>query len=284
MRGSERAYFFWIRLFLYGIFLKMILKWVIYLSQTQKRVDRLSTMSLKIDCYAYDNLLGSATGFIVSHKEEYYLITNWHVVSGKNSDTGKCIDDKGAVPTHLRIHYHAKGYFGIWIINTETLYDDEHRPRWIEHPRGHSIDLVALPIALSDKVTIYPFDMSLVDTDISPRPAMQVSIIGYPLGLSTAGLWAIWKTGHIASDPELDYDGRPAFLIDATTRNGMSGSPVILRSTGGYDTSDGRFILGSPVVDKFLGVYSGRIHKDSEIGRVWRPILIREILNRGNLT
>ena len=29
----------------------------------------------------------------------------------------------------------------------------------------------------------------------------------------------------------------------------------------------------------FLGVYSGRIHDDSEIGMVWRPNLIEEILN-----
>jgi hypothetical protein len=29
----------------------------------------------------------------------------------------------------------------------------------------------------------------------------------------------------------------------------------------------------------FLGVYSGRIHELSEIGKVWKPKLIEEILN-----
>ena len=57
----------------------------------------------------------------------------------------------------------------------------------------------------------------------------------------------------------------------------MSGSPVILKAQGGYRTSDGR----RPMRDmtKFLGVYSGRIHKDSEIGIVWKPLVIEEILS-----
>lgn len=31
-------------------------------------------------------------------------------------------------------------------------------------------------------------------------------------------------------------------------------------------------------LNKFLGVYSGRIHGDVELGRVWRPQVIDEIL------
>ena len=121
-------------------------------------------------------------------------------------------------------------------------------------------------------------DMSLADTDVIAQPAMPVSIIGFPYGLATAGAWPIWKTGHIASDPDLDYDGRPAFLIDATTRGGMSGSPVVLRLSGGYNTKNGKQILAGGIATKFLGVYSGRIHADAEIGMVWRPHVINEIL------
>jgi hypothetical protein len=107
---------------------------------------------------------------------------------------------------------------------------------------------------------------------------MPVSIIGFPFGLSTAGAWPIWKTGHIASDPDLDYDDRPAFLIDATTRAGMSGSPVVLRSYGGYASSKAHMVIGGGPGTRFLGVYSGRIHNQAEIGRVWRPSSIKEIL------
>jgi hypothetical protein len=86
---------------------------------------------------------------------------------------------------------------------------------------------------------------------------MTVSIIGYPYGLATAHAWPIWKTGHIASDIDLDYDGRPAFLIDATARSGMSGSPVVHRTSGGFTTRSGDVIYSTGVrpATRFLGVY-----------------------------
>jgi hypothetical protein len=70
----------------------------------------------------------------------------------------------------------------------------------------------------------------------------------------------------------MDYEDRPVFLIDATTRGGMSGSPVVLRIYGDYAT------IGGKSWTRFLGVYSGRIHDQTEIGRVWRPSVIKEIL------
>ncbi len=124
--------------------------------------------------------------------------------------------------------HHSTQRLGLWVLTAERLFQDDGEPRWIEHPQGRNIDVVALPISANPNITIYPFDLALADEDIRPAPALPVSIIGYPFGLATAGAWPIWKTGHIASDPDLDYDGRPAFLIDATTRGGMSGSPVIL--------------------------------------------------------
>ena len=119
---------------------------------------------------------------------------------------------------------------------------------------------------------------SLADANVVPQVAMPVSIIGFPLGLTGPGVFPIWKTGHIASEPALDYKAEPLFLIDATTRGGMSGSPVVFRATGGYKQKTGEYIISSGPVTLFLGIYSGRLHKASEIGRVWRPRLIKEIL------
>jgi hypothetical protein len=82
---------------------------------------------------------------------------------------------------------------------------------------------------------------------------------------------------YIASDPMIDYERRRMFLIDATTRGGMSGSPVILRISSGYSRADGTHLIGGGMVTKFLGVYSGRIRDDVEIGRVWKPKVITEI-------
>ena len=119
--------------------------------------------------------------------------------------------------------------------------------------------------------------MSLAHTDLKIEPAMTVSIIGYPFGLHS-DRWPIWKTGHIATNPDLNFEGKPAFLIDATTRPGMSGSPVVVRMWGAYLDNAGNYNIGCGAT-RFLGVYSGTIYETSEIGRVWRPQVIDEILN-----
>lgn len=156
------------------------------------------------------------------------------------------------------------------------MYDDEGNRRWIEHPSAQLVDVVAIPFTTTDLIRVFPLDMALVNTDVVMRPAMSVSIIGFPFGLSSTG-WPIGKTGHIASDPIVDYDGRKMFLIDATTRGGMSGSPVFLRISSGYTTSAGHHLSCGPMVTKFLGVYSGRIRDDVEIGRVWKPRTMVEV-------
>ncbi len=101
-------------------------------------------------------------------------------------------------------------------------------------------------------------------------------VIGFPLGLAAAGKLPIWKTGHVASDIDINYDGKPIFLIDATTKPGMSGSPVVALVKGLRRTSTG-WNLGGGEFIRFLGIYSGRIG-DSEIGRVWKPEVLDEIL------
>lgn len=241
-------------------------------------IDPISATTLLVEPRANGQSLGTATGFCVKSNGKDYLVTNWHVVTDRNPDTGQVLHPSAALPDELAIAHHAAGKLGSWIIKSEKLFDAKKKPRWSEHPSGKTVDVVVLPLSDLAGATTYPLDLSLADADVIVQVAMPVSIVGFPLGLSTAGAWPIWKTGHIATDPDLDYDGRPAFLIDATTRGGMSGSPVILRLHGGYATSQAAFVIGGGPVTKFIGVYSGRIHEQSEIGRVWRPLVVTQVL------
>ncbi len=245
-------------------------------------IDPLSARSLLLELFAGDQKLGSVTGFVVQHEAKSYLITNWHVVAGRNPDTGELLSDTGAIPNEVRIVHHASGRLGAWTIRSESLYRPDSTPRWLEHPQGRTIDVAALPLeAVDGEVALYPLELTLAEVDLVPEVAMPVSIIGYPYGLAVAGAWPIWKTGHIASDPDLDYNGWPAFIIDATTRGGMSGSPVVVRLSSGYRTRNGNQIIAGGMVTRLLGVYSGRIHGLAELGMVWRPRLVSEILQEG---
>lgn len=242
-------------------------------------IDPLSFQSLYLILRNGECTLFTATGFIVKKDNINYLVTNWHVLSGRHPATNEILSPTGATPKQILIWHHGKK-LGTWRLKPEKLYNDSGEKRWKEHKLGSKVDIVALPLKdISDDIQLYPFNLSLANTDMIPEVAMPVSIIGFPLGFSGPGRFPIWKTGHIASDPDLDYNKEPLFLIDATTRAGMSGSPVVLRLTGGYKKrSDKKTMsLGVPAT-LFLGIYSGRLPGDIEIGRVWRPYLIEQIL------
>jgi hypothetical protein len=241
-------------------------------------IDPVSTQSLFIELFFGNTFLSSATGFVVAHNGVHHLITNWHVVTGRDAETEKPLSPTAAIPDTARIVYHMKDKLGAWVYGIEPLYSNEVA-RWREHPRGREIDVIALPLSgIPKNSMVFPTDLALANADMRIHPAMPVSIIGFPLGLSAGGAWPIWKTGHIATDPDVDYDNRPSFLIDATTRGGMSGSPVVARVSGALQTQSGNYVIKTGITTKFLGVYSGRIHGDAELGRVWRPLVIDEIL------
>lgn len=62
-------------------------------------------------------------------------------------------------------------------------------------------------------------------------------------------------TDFMASEPDVDFGGRPVFLIDCRSRPGQSGSAVIAyRSAGTVAMKDGGAAIFSGPVTKFLGV------------------------------
>lgn len=250
------------------------------MQQRSISIDPLSSHSLIIETYFDNQLLCQATGIIVNKNNAPFLITNFHIIAGRDPLTLQPIHKSGGIPNSVKVLHHYPNQIGNWRPSTYPVIDDKLNQLWLEHPTIKGVDIVALPLKIQDaNIKIYPFNLDLANTDLIPTPAMPVSIIGYPLGISAGGSWPIWKTGHIATDPDLNYDGRPSFLIDATTRGGMSGSPVVIRLNGGFNTRSGNMIFAGGFTTKFLGIYSGRINEDAEIGRVWRPHLINEILN-----
>lgn len=116
-----------------------------------------------------------------------------------------------------------------------------------------------------------------------PRVAAEVFILGYPRGLTMQGVLPVWKRGSIASEPLFSVmDQAPAILVDAVTRKGMSGSPVLYF---GDEITD---VLGRPRGGNqrgepwLIGVYAGREGVTGEeiemaLGRVWHRRLLDEI-------
>ncbi|MGX1159132.1 trypsin-like peptidase [Arthrobacter sp. SLBN-100] len=236
--------------------------------------------------------LSTGTGFLVQHEFRDYLITNRHVLSGRTT-SGEYISSHGVAPTHVRILHNSVWKLGEYIELEEPLFDEpdvnQRRPRWLEHPRGFKVDVVALPVTRDGKdykSQIIRHRYELPDTT-APRPYLRpsdtVHIVGFPFGLTSHGSFAIWTKGSMASEPELDYGDAPRFLVDARTREGQSGSPVIVHFSS--NTPPMMFTdntMRSHIVEKsyLLGVYSGRVNKASDIGIVWKASIVATILKK----
>lgn len=246
-------------------------------------VSQPSFQSLYIEMKANGLTIARGTAFVASLSVgTNFLLTNRHNVTGRDQETGELLCKlTGAVPDTLTVWHNAKSDLGRFI-QVQVPLVAGNVPQWIEHPElGPTGDFVALPIPDRDDITVYPHQIeSLIHMQV--EPAQRVSVIGFPFGERTGPSFAIWATGFIASEPEIDHGGRPVFLVDCRSRKGQSGSPVIrYRGRSGTTTHENGVHEITPTSD-FLGIYSGRINSESDLGIVWKAHAIAELLEHAN--
>jgi len=229
---------------------------------------------------------GIGTSFFYRLQEKPFLITNWHNVTGLHAETLEPLHKKGLMlPNKIRVHYKIK-VSEMTITSAPIilpLYREE-KPLWREHTGRNKIDVVALPIDLSlfpDFVNTFINEME--EEIINVIPGTDCFILGFPEGIIGPANTPIWKGGTVAREP---YPSVPN-LVDSATREGMSGSPVILRHTGIFGVGSDPFLTGHEKIGtgyKFMGVYSSRVGDDQlgyQLGNVWQPELIEEIISNG---
>ena len=103
-------------------------------------IDPFSVTSVYLKLYVNDNQLSTATGIIAEHNGKYYLITNWHVLSGRNPIDDQPLSPTGGMPEEVRIAHHINSGLGHWRFHGEPLIDESGAPRWIEHPNGRALN------------------------------------------------------------------------------------------------------------------------------------------------
>jgi hypothetical protein len=250
----------------------------------ENRVEEPSVKSLFIKMYFNDQILSTATGFIANSKHGPVLVTNRHNVTGKNNDTDKCLSPTGGIPNKVEI-MHNSLRLGEWTPKIEMLYDGNDpgnsKPLWKEHPilKG-KMDCIALPLTDINDIQLLPYDVENPGKDIDVGPSDTVSVIGFPFNIKVGGFFAVWSTGFVASEPNIDFNDLPIFLIDCRSRPGQSGSPVIvLRRGGTYTNQKGDIIMCNGPIKRLLGIYSGRINSESDLGIVWKMSAIKELVN-----
>jgi hypothetical protein len=239
-----------------------------------------SVQSLLIEMRFNGQGLSTGTAFVVDTPTQGpHLVTNRHNVTGRHQATGEPLSKTGGIPSHIAIVHNRKGQLGQWVQRIEPLFSDA-KARWVEHPAlGSKADFVALKLTDLNDVDLFPYDLAPEGNQIRVGPADTVSVIGFPFGMTAGGAFAVWATGFLASEPEVDFDNLPIQLIDCRSRQGQSGSPVLaFRSGGAVPMSDGSTAMFTGPVERLIGVYSGRINAESDLGIVWKTSAISQLI------
>ncbi len=246
-----------------------------------------------------------ATAFLVGHPHDLMVVTARHVVAGENLQ-GTIIDASGARPDELHVHLHdalagdPKARTTIKI----SLWNDEFwdEPLFYSHPMGSAVDVAVVRLGHTPGpehfVPLDPWRRSILgdlwdaangpapadfesDQEIPLRPLDRVSILGFPFG--DEGTWptGVWVTGFVASQPTVPYMGGPGFLLDARTRPGLSGAPVVryIRPGDPVTSIDGVVYEHDVHHVELLGVYSGRLDPQSDLGRCVTNDALREVID-----
>ena len=204
--------------------------------------------------------IGTGTGFFYrmapDEKGDVHvpvIVTNKHVVDG--SRTGRFLISRAKPDGLPNLSHH------------ETFVFENFPSHWLPHP-DKDIDLCAMPIApiliRARDAGVSLFYRSL-ESKLIPTPlemeelsgVEEITMIGYPNGLwDRAHNLPIFRRGITATNPRVDWNGKPEFLIDAACFPGSSGSPVFLFNQGGYFSKRGMNIGGVRL--KLLGIlYAG---------------------------
>jgi hypothetical protein len=243
-------------------------------------LNQFSLATIPLEQYFNDTRLGQGTGFVWKQREQYYPVTNWHVLSMRDFFIKNNLSPNGGRPNVLRTLFNIKtGSFAKerWDIE---IRDDDDNPLWLVHPRK-PVDVAVLPLSPPPEgVALYPLN-DLANTPLRIKIGMEVFILGYPFEIKLPA-FPVWKRGSIASEPDLVRFVEDYILVDTASRPGMSGAPVIRQSRTNHLLETGGVLTSSNTLTKFIGVYSGRLPTDhpheAQIGLVWDGSLIDEII------
>lgn len=248
-----------------------------------------------------DTSLGHGSAFFYRHLGQPYLITCWHVISGRNTFTGDYLSKDNIEPKRLRffvptieLRNDASNYGRTEV--TVTL-DDEPLvgPPIID---GLIMDVAA--IRLRDPLPSFMDERTGVERD---RPTLQLtslylnevtsrstrsrasddcSVVGYPLQNYEGMRLPIWKSGKLASDTNIGVGEQPMFFVDCATTKAMSGSPVIRVERNPHLTPDGRLLMAETF--DLIGVYAGRLQnkdlENTQLGYAYYSSLLGRVIDQ----
>lgn len=224
--------------------------------QVKTIAEQLFFTTVRIDTIATNGGQGSGTGFFLGHKIEgdkqaLFVVTNKHVINGMQEGRFSFLKQKDGLPSL------GDGF-------TLNIGPQDWPNMWFGHP-DPAIDIAICPLLPLVEFVKQQHGTDLffrvVESSMIPTPQQvaeldaveSVTFVGYPNGVwDSKNLLPVARRGTTASPIEVDFEGTPRFLIDASVFGGSSGSPVFILNHGSWATKDGGLVVGSRF--HFVGV------------------------------
>jgi hypothetical protein len=222
--------------------------------------EQLLFITVRITTLTADGRSGSGTGFLLSEDNpqggaSLLVVTNKHVVEGAETVTMHFLAGSGDTPDLGR---------------ERTLVATSRQ--FTGHP-DPDIDIAMIGVggalqqlAEAGKPAFFrSVSVSMCATSESLmefEPIEPVTFIGYPNGLyDFTSLLPIVRQGYAATAMDVDYGGKPTFLIDASVFPGSSGSPVFLVPRPSAPDKFGNIIIGGPARPPILLGVVAAVHQ-----------------------
>ena len=193
------------------------------------------------------------TGFIFGYTKDnityYFIVTNKHVI--ENSTEGllrlHCGDGKNPVLGKFK---------DVGISNFEG--------QWIKHPK-EDLDIAIMPflpiwegiLKEGEQIFFKSIGLNQIPSDEIIKNEIDavedIVFIGYPNDVyDKKNFLPVVRKGITATPISVDFEGMPAFLIDASVFGGSSGSPVFICNVGSYSPKGKGLMAASRFF--FLGI------------------------------
>jgi len=238
-----------------------------------------------------DTVISHGSGCFWRHDQRLFLITARHVLSGLSPFDDSLMSKNGYIPRKISVFASVLADGKNWErkrIDIEVTKEDKRL--WLEDPEFevYRTDIAALEIGLAKPAPIFCLnDDTNLFNELLTMVGSDCVIAGYPNTNIDGLMLPIWRRGTIASEPKLPIDGKPLFLVDASTSPGFSGAPVFRRHVGPLpvEGTNGTYSIkiDNIVSTWFIGVYAGRLqhkHFGGEVPFVFYGNRLSHILAR----
>lgn len=225
----------------------------------------------------------TASGFLISYPvlaspvpetQRIVLVTNKHVFEGANEVAFSLVrlGADGPIKGRTRV--------------TVSNFDESS---WVGHPDS-GVDVAAMFFgAILTKMqslgapgffrSFSPAQLATKEFAGELDSLETVTFVGFPSGLyDKKSFLPIARQGQTATPIFNDYNGLPAFLIDASVYPGSSGSPVVLLDRGSYHSRNGslqvqsRFSLLGVIAQVHTREVDGVLQAASGVAKFQSPI------------